>query len=337
METKEKRVQFWQRARAVLLNNFWLKLISLLMALTLWFIVTGGPKREEMISIRLGLERYVPAGWAIASSYDDEAILQLRGRDDGISRLLDPGAVNRLVSINIASSAIEPKRGVQRIQLNTSDVSLPSGVEVLSIDPSVVLLQLDQVATAEKPVRIVVEGTPKQGFRMIGEPVADPAEITVTGAQSLVDSIEFVEARVSLNERGLNDGVAAITLQRNPLVRYSSNAVEVALDIVENNESRSFTLNPQNFIYRDGTSSYTVDVDPLEIVLTVEGPSTWVNTLRPEEIQMVLTPRLVTALGRRTPVTFNEGMVSFVRPVRRELISVQANPAEFVVVVSQAQ
>ena len=337
MESKEQGQHFWRRARALLLNNIWLKLISLLMAFTLWFIVTGGPKREEMISIRLGLERYVPAGWAIASSYDDEAILRVRGRDDGISRLLDPGAVNRLVSINIPSSAIEPKRGVQRIQLNTSDVSLPSGVEVLTIDPSVVLLQLDRVATAQKPVRIVVEGTPKQGFRLIGEPVADPAEITVTGASSIIESIDHVEAQVSLNERGKNDGVAAITLQRNPLVRYSSNAVEVALDIVEVNDTRTLTLNPHNFIYSDGASSYTVDVDPLEIVLTVEGPSTWVAALRPEEIQLVLNPRLVTSLARRTSVSFSEDMVSFIRPVRRELVSLRANPAEFVVVVSEVQ
>lgn len=337
MKIKDQVKKLTRRGRSILLNNFWLKLISLLMAFTLWFIVTGGPKREESVSVRLGIERYIPEGWAVAAPYDSEVNLRLRGRGDDIARLLDPGEVNRLVTINLDPSQIELKKGIQRIRLETSDVSLPSGVEVLSIDPPNVLLQIDREVEEEKPVRVLVSGSPREGFRLIGEPVADPARITVTGAKSLVDSIVEVEANVSLTDRDVNNSVIAVTLNRNPLLRYSSNAVEVALDIVEVSERRMISIGPENFDFADGPGQFAVSVDPQAIVLTIEGPASWIRTLQPSDVRMTLNRQIVENLDSRTAVSFSPDLVTFTSSVRRDLVSIKANPSEFYVVVTENQ
>ena len=53
--TGEKQTDSLNRLREIVLHNFWLKVISLLMAFTLWYYVTGGPRREETISVPLDL------------------------------------------------------------------------------------------------------------------------------------------------------------------------------------------------------------------------------------------------------------------------------------------
>jgi hypothetical protein len=331
-----KQTKGWlARARGALLDNLGLKLISLLMAFTLWFIVTGGTKLEEVIQVRHGLERYVPEGWAIASPIERELELRVRGREDNVTRLLNPVEVNRLVTINIDPGQIKAQKGVQRIELNASNVSLPSGVEVLEVNPPTVLIQLDRVISQEKPVRVVVTGEPRAGFRLLGKPVAEPASVTVSGAQQVVESIREVVADVSLEDRGKDDGVAAVTLQRNPLLSYSVNAVEVALDIVEVNETRSFTINASNFEFRNGNESFKFDIDPLEIVLYIEGPATWLDELKPEEIRIMLNRQIVGELDRRILINFSPSLVSYTRPVRTDLVTIRANPSEFHVLVSQ--
>lgn len=322
------------RTKRAVLNNFLLKLISVLMAFTLWFIVTGGTKMEETIQVRHGLERFVPDGWAIAAPMDRELELHVRGRDDSVIRLLDPGEVSRLVTINIDPGLIQPKKGVQRIELNANNVSLPSGVEVLDVRPSTVLMQIDSVISREKPVRVAVTGEPREGYRLNGEPVVEPAVVTVTGAQQIVDSIREILAEVSLDDRGMDDGVAAVTLRRIPLLNYSENAVEVALDIVEINETRAFTIDASNFDFRDGADRLSVDVDPMQIVLNITGPTSWINELRPGEIRIMLDRDLVENLDRRTPITFRSDLVVFSRPARSDLVEIRANPNDFHVIVS---
>jgi len=334
MSFQSQMKEFLTRARRAAINNLWLKLISLLMAFTLWFIVTGGAKMEETIQVRHGLERFVPDGWAIAATMDRELELRVRGRDDNVIRLLDPGEVNRLVTINIDPGLIQPKKGVQRIELTANNVSLPSGVEVLEVRPSTVLMQIDSVVSQVKPVRVAVVGQPREGFRLLGEPVVDPAVVTVTGAQQIVESVREIVAEVSLDDRGKDDGVAAVTLQRIPLLSYSENAVEIALDIVEISDTRSCTIDASNFDFRDGAESFAVDVDPMQIVLSIDGPFSWINALQPEEIRIVISRQLVENLDRRTPISFSPDLVVFTSPVRTELVQIRANPSDFFVVVS---
>jgi hypothetical protein len=325
------------RTWSVMLDNLWLKLISLLMAFTLWFIVTGGTKLEETIQVRHNLERYVPDGWAIATPIERELELRVRGRDDSVAKLLDPGEVNRLVTINVDPGFIQPKKGVQRIELNASNVSLPSGVEVLEVNPSTMLIQIDRIVSQQKPVRLVVSGEPRAGYRLLGKPVVEPATVTVSGAQQLVETIRDVVAAVSLDDRGKDDSVVAVTLQRNPLLSYSVNAVEVALDIVEVNEMRSFTINASNFEFRGGNEGYLFDVDPKQIVLYIEGPTSWINALQPEEIRLSLNRQTIGELNRRTLINFNQSLVTFTKPVRMELVTITANPSEFHLIVTSRQ
>jgi hypothetical protein len=129
--------------------------------------------------------------------------------------------------------------------------------------------------------------------------------------------------------------VAAVTLQRNPLLSYSVNAVEVALDIVEVNETRSFTINASNFEFRNGNESFKFDIDPLEIVLYIEGPATWLDELKPEEIRIMLNRQIVGELDHRILINFSPSLVSYARPVRTDLVTIRANPSEFHVLVSQ--
>ncbi len=316
------------------------------MAFVLWFIVTGGPRMEEIISARLALERFIPDGWAVASPYYSRIELRLRGRHGEILKLLDPAIANALITINIDPSQIREERGVQRISLDAGNVSLPFGVEVLEVSPRMVPLQIDRLITMTVPVRIVSTGKPEEGYRLLGEPAVDPDHVEVTGAKQLVEQIETVAANLSLENKDPNDRLVVVPLDRNPLLRYNPRSVEVILDIVEENEQRRITVNPSNFVYGSGEEPVAVDVDPQEIVLIIEGPRSWVQSLEPAEVRILLNPEEVADSGERVRLEFRQEMVFYVgetersRPQREELITIEANsgrqnPSEFYVTVTR--
>ena len=327
------------RLRRMLLDNIWLKLISLLMAFTLWYIVTGGPQREETIGVRLSLERFLPEGWALAGSHIDRVDLRLRGRYEEIGRLMEPEAANRLVSINLDRSQIQRREGVQRIRLDASNLSLPFGVEVLELSPNAIPLQLDEEVTRRNiEVRLQVSGAPLDCYRVAGEPAVEPQRVDVTGARRLVELLQFVTADVSYEGRAPADRIAVVPINREPLLRYSHRTVEATLDIVErDDEERTFAIGAPNFVYGNGGQSVEISIDPAEPRITILGPCAWVRSLQAGEITIRLSEESVRIDGGRALIEFAPEMVVFERPPPRpEAVTVSANPGRFHVVVRQA-
>jgi len=117
-----------------LLHNWWLKLLSVLLAYGLWTVVTQAPPIEIRMSVALEL-RHVPAGLEVRGDIPPRVRLHLRGPENRL-RALQPEEVAAFINLNTATA------GEYNFKLGTDNVDLPPGIEVTSIVPDELRLEL---------------------------------------------------------------------------------------------------------------------------------------------------------------------------------------------------
>jgi YbbR domain-containing protein len=162
-------------------ENFGVKLISLLLAAGLWFVVARDPIAE--IETRVPIEfRNLPENLEIDSASFTQAQVRLRGPERLIHRL-QPGDVRTQVDL----ASVRP--GERTFDLTSRQVHTPQDLEVVQIIPSQFQLSFDVRATRTVEVRPRVIGSFATGMR-VSQVVADPASILISGPRRRVEAVE---------------------------------------------------------------------------------------------------------------------------------------------------
>lgn len=161
-------------------------LVALIVAFLLWYILAA--KRSEEISVRGVKARLtlvnIPRDLVLMSNVPDTVSLQLRGP---LTR-----ALNAASPPEVLLDLSEARPGLNSYPINHSDIPLPAEVEVVSVDPPAITLELERQETRQVPVRPAVTGVPAPGF-IVGEVRAMPSQFTIQGPESLLRALEFVE------------------------------------------------------------------------------------------------------------------------------------------------
>jgi YbbR domain-containing protein len=165
----------------VVVQNFSLKLISLLLAMGLWFVVARDPIAEVEMKVPIELHN-TAENLEIDSRSFTEAQVRIRGPERVIHRL-QPGDV--WVRVDVAS--VRP--GERTFDLTARQTHVPQELEVVQILPSQVQLSFDTRAARTVEVRARVTGTFADGMR-VAQVVADPANIMISGPRRRVDAVE---------------------------------------------------------------------------------------------------------------------------------------------------
>jgi YbbR domain-containing protein len=165
----------------IFVENFGVKLISLLLAAGLWFVVARDPIAE--IETRVPIEfRNLPENLEIDSASFTQAQVRLRGPERLIHRL-QPGDVRAQVDL----ASVRP--GERTFDLTSRQVHAPQDLEVVQIIPSQFQLSFDVRATRTVEVRPRVIGSFAAGMR-VSQVVADPATIMISGPRRRVEAVE---------------------------------------------------------------------------------------------------------------------------------------------------
>jgi YbbR domain-containing protein len=169
---------FFHRA---LIENFGLKLISLLLAVGLWFLVARDPISE--VETRVPIEfRNLPENLEIDSASFTQAQIRVRGPERVIHRL-QPGDVRAQVDL----STVHP--GERTFDLTSRQVHVPQDLDVVQVVPSQFQLSFDERTTRTVEVHPRVIGSFARGMR-VAQIIADPASIEITGPRRRVDAVE---------------------------------------------------------------------------------------------------------------------------------------------------
>jgi YbbR domain-containing protein len=201
-------------------------LAALIAAFLLWYALAA--QRIENISVRGVKARLtlvnIPRDLVLTSNVPDTVSLQLRGP---LTRALD-SANPPEVLLDLSDA----RPGLNSYPINERDIPLPAEVEVVSVDPPAITLELERQETRVIPVRPLIEGLPAQGFRVAGIR-AVPAQYSVQGPESLILALEFIDTS-PISVEGAAGPVEAMVqpMLPDPLLRLLGlGSLQVVVDI----------------------------------------------------------------------------------------------------------
>ena len=208
-------------------------ILALGLAFGLWFFVADERGAEVLVSTPLELLN-VPSGLEVVDQSVQEVDVRLRGA----SGLLRDAPLQGLRA-RLDLTGEDP--GERTWFLGTEAVEAPSGVQVMRVEPSQVLLRLDRTLTSTVRVSPRVLGQPATGFE-IHNVVIEPLELAVEGPESLLRDVEQITTE-PISAQGLRETFSQrLQIELDPALRPSVRHVDVRLDIGEAREARELRL-----------------------------------------------------------------------------------------------
>lgn len=167
-------------------DNFGWKVLSLLLAITLWLIVVGD--QEMTTSVAAPIEyRNIPRELELSTDVPYRIHLEVHGPPGHLS----PADLANAVVVLDLSNIHSP--GEQTFDITSRSVSLPAAVSLSRAIPAQVRLNLERRVSKQVPVEARLAGAPQPGYRVIRTEVIPPL-VTVVGPESRVRQVARVEA-----------------------------------------------------------------------------------------------------------------------------------------------
>ncbi len=181
----------------VILENWPLKLLSLFVALLLWFHVlrNENPQQTQQLADVPVICVNKPDDLAAISCRPQSVELHVRGREKALQHA-------SLDAIRMEADLSRAKVGENKVPLRVARV--PPGIQVLPQYPSRATVHLDKIIKRQRAVQYIRRGEPASGF-IIAEIKVEPEEVTVVGATSFVRQVARVV--VVVDASGLNSTV----------------------------------------------------------------------------------------------------------------------------------
>jgi len=162
-------------------HNIGTKVVSLLLAIGLWFAVARDPIAEVEMKVPIEF-RNLPDTLEIDSASFTEAQIRVRGPERVIHRLQ---AADLHAEIDLAS--VRP--GERTFDLTGRQVHVPQDVEVVQIIPGQFHFSFDNRAKRDVEVRPRIIGSFASGVK-VKQVIADPPTVTITGPRRRVEAVE---------------------------------------------------------------------------------------------------------------------------------------------------
>jgi YbbR domain-containing protein len=190
------------------LSNLPLKVLSLFLAFTVWFVVSA-PRREVVseraYAVPLSLVG-MPRDLAITTSVPDTVSVRLRGRATDLRSL---SSQNLEVPVDLHSAP----PGDITITIRPQSINVPPQVEVVSIDPNKIRFRVEQVRQRTVPIRPFLVGQLPAGYA-VGDATLSPDHALVSGPGSQIRKLsEVATERIIMTGRteSFTQGVAVVS------------------------------------------------------------------------------------------------------------------------------
>ncbi|MCG8481700.1 MAG: CdaR family protein [Clostridia bacterium] len=175
-------------------SNIMTKILSVVAAIALWMYVIGEVNPEIIQEIKnvevklVNMEKLTQTGLVLMGQDYYSVDIKVRGRRSDI--------INT-TSENI--NAIADMRGFGQGQNSIPvAVNLPSNLELEDINPLQIKVTIDEIVNRAKPVEIEFEGKAADGY-IHTTPIVSLPEISVSGPETFVESVDRIVTRVNLN------------------------------------------------------------------------------------------------------------------------------------------
>ena len=163
-------------------KNFGLKVLSLVVATGLWFLISRDEQPAE-VAIRAPIVfQHVPQQLEISTEAIPEAQIRVRGPERTIRQL-------RTNEVQAEIDLAGISAGERTFDLTSQQVRHPRDIEIKQIVPSQLHLAFDTRSTRQVEIRPRVTGNFASGEQIV-KVATDPPQITITGPHRHVERID---------------------------------------------------------------------------------------------------------------------------------------------------
>ena len=170
--------------KTLLTHNIGWKLLSLAAAILLWLSVATEPELATFVSAHVEYKNLSP-GMEIDSDVVETVYLEVRGPAESL-RLPE---LPRGSAVILDMSTVEP--GQHTFTIDSGDVSLPRGVELVRAIPAQVRMVFEPSATRTVPVEVVFADTLPPDLQVV-DSAPEPSALAITGPASRVARLASV-------------------------------------------------------------------------------------------------------------------------------------------------
>ncbi|WP_127717470.1 YbbR-like domain-containing protein [Halobacteriovorax sp. HLS] len=168
------------------LSRHFLKLVSVLFASFLWFYVLNS--EPQIVEQSMHLRLLTPAGKSISNIVPQKVAVKIKG-----SRAFVRTVLNQELSVVVDLKKYSVnKKGGFRVFLTHSDVTVPFGVEVISITPESFNVELQKEIRKEVAVKPVLTGNIAPDLKLINTSVS-PKTVLISGPIEVMRKVSKVQ------------------------------------------------------------------------------------------------------------------------------------------------
>jgi YbbR domain-containing protein len=168
--------------RRWVLHNFWLKILSLLIATGLWLAISPDQELAE-VAVRVPIEfQHVPPHLEISSITIPDAQIRVRGPERLIRNM-------RSTDIHAELELGDAKPGERTFDLTAQQIRHDRELHIVQVVPGQVHLAFDMRLTRVVEIHARVTGNFVQG-EQIGKVVVEPETVTITGPRHHVETVD---------------------------------------------------------------------------------------------------------------------------------------------------
>jgi YbbR domain-containing protein len=251
-----------------------LKILSVAVALGLWFTLAGEQTVERSLRVPLEL-RNRPSQLELVEDPPSTVEVRVRGASSLLSQL---SASDVVAEIDLALA----RTGRRYFPVARAQVRAPFGIDVVDVTPGTISLRFEASLTRRVPVVPMLDGEPAPGH-VAGAISVRPATVEVAGPESAVQRLREVNTE-PVSIAGAQEAVresVAIGLP-DPSLRLTTPGNAVVTVQIDPMPVRLVTQVPVHI--RNATRGASAEVVPAAIAVAVRGREDLVEALRPDAV-----------------------------------------------------
>jgi YbbR domain-containing protein len=162
--------------------------IALLLAVALWYGVSGSERVESSVEVRLDY-RGLPKNFMVLGGQVNKIEVRVSAP---IGMVPSITARPRIYIMDLS----KVRKGENILTIDSAQLQFRQNVEIIDVLPSRVRLEVDEISNRQVPVEARIDGM--TGKDLLAQATFQPPEVTLTGPSTLLELIDDIEIPVVL-------------------------------------------------------------------------------------------------------------------------------------------
>ncbi len=285
-----------------LLENKSLKLLSIVLAVVVWFSIREVTRFERIVE-EVPIQVLTQQGILLTQQSSEHATVRFRGTREEVS-YLQAGQI--FITADLKNSKTG---GTYTVELDPQNVKSPPGVKAVSLRPQTIKVTLDREATVSVPVKPNFRGEMPSGYD-IAKSVLAPATVKVNGPAGKLKLLKMIQTEpleMSEMKGSYEKKVRLMRPDYNWIYSIEPDIINVSITVEETLVSKLIRNVPVHVLLQPGQGG-RVALQPQNVNITFRSDPRAADLLQLATVSAYVDCRFLEASGTyELPVFLNTG------------------------------